>query len=87
MKIIVRTKEVNFRMPVPVRLAGFAVKRMPESLFLKMQAEVPKPYDQLVTKESISMIVEECLDVFKENKGLEIIHVEAADGTYVSITL
>ena len=33
------------------------------------------------------MIFEECMDVLKENKGLEIIHVEAVDGTFVSITL
>lgn len=33
------------------------------------------------------MILEECLDILKENKGLEIVHVEAADGTFVSVKL
>lgn len=27
------------------------------------------------------------LDILKENKGLEIVHVEAVDGTFVSIKL
>ena len=33
------------------------------------------------------MILGECLDVLRENKGLEVVHVEASDGTFVSITL
>lgn len=87
MKVIVRSKDANFRMPVPVRFASFAIKRIPNSVFDKMGKEVPEPYDQLVTKEVVCMILEECVDVIKENKGLEIIHVEARDGTFVSITL
>ena len=46
-----------------------------------------EPYRSLVTKENISMLLGECLEVIKENKGLEVIHVEAADGTFVSIRL
>lgn len=42
---------------------------------------------KLITKETVSMILSECLDVLKENKGLEVIHVEASDETFVSITL
>ena len=45
------------------------------------------PYASLVTKANIRMILEESLDILKENKGLEIVHVEATDGTFVSIKL
>lgn len=33
------------------------------------------------------MILEGCQDILKENKGLEVVHVEAADGTFVSIRI
>ena len=33
------------------------------------------------------MIVEECTDVLRENKGLEVVHVETEDGTFVFIRL
>ena len=42
---------------------------------------------ELVTKETINLIVKECMDILKENKGLEVVHVEASDGTFVSIKL
>ncbi|EEG72961.1 hypothetical protein [[Clostridium] hylemonae] len=87
MKVIVKTKDLNFRMPVPLRMAGFLIKKLPRSAFEKMRAEVPEPYACLITKENICMIVEECTDVLRENKGLEVVHVEAEDGTFVSIRL
>lgn len=40
-----------------------------------------------MTKENLRLILAECGDVLKENKGLEVVHVEAADGTFVSIIL
>lgn len=48
---------------------------------------VPDPYRALITKETISMALGACQDVLKEHKGLEMVHVETADGTFVSITL
>ena len=87
MRVIVRSKDANFRMPVPIGLASGVVKLIPKAVFDKMGEDVPKPYDSLVSKDIICMIFEECMDVLKENKGLEIIHVEAVDGTFVSITL
>lgn len=74
-------------MPVPVSMAGLIVKMLPERIFQEMREQTPEPYCQLVTKEIVSMIMEECLDVLKKNKGLEIVHVEAVDGTFVSIKL
>lgn len=87
MRIIVKTKGLNFHMPVPLGLARFAVRKMPEAAFVRMRKDIPAPYDKLVSKEYLGVILVECMDVLKENKGLEIIHVEACDGTYVSITL
>lgn len=87
MKVKIRTKDVRFSMPVPVTMIGFVVKLMPDRVFEDMRLHTPEPYSCLITKESISMILGECLDVLKENKGLEIVHVEAADGTFESIRL
>lgn len=87
MKVKIIAKDVHFSMPVPMAMIGFVVKLIPERIFTEMRATAPEPYDSLITKETVSMILSECLDILKENKGLELIHVEASDGTFVSITL
>lgn len=87
MKVKVITKDIRFSMPVPVTMIGFVIKMIPNRIFIEMQQHTPEPYCSLITKEYITMILEECLDILKENKGLEIVHVEAADGTFVSIRL
>lgn len=87
MKIKIRTKDFRFSMPVPVSIAGFVLKFLPERLFIEMRTNIPDPYAALVTKENLNMILWECMDIIKENKGLEIVHVEASDGTFVSIRL
>ena len=70
MRVIVRSKDANFRMPVPIGLASVVVKLIPKAVFDKMGEDVPKPYDSLVSKDIICMIFEECMDVLKENKDL-----------------
>ena len=40
-----------------------------------------------ITRQVLVMLLDECMDILKENKGLEVVHVEAADGTFVSIKL
>ena len=50
-----------------------------------MRRDVPPPYDVLITRQVLVMLLDECMDILKENKGLEVVHVEAADGTFVSI--
>lgn len=74
-------------MPVPVSMARVVIRMMPEVLFEKMKENTPAPYGSLLTKESLSWIVGECVDVFKENKGLEAIHIETQDGTFLSVKL
>ena len=87
MRIIVRSKGVNLWLPFPLSLAGFAIKSLPEQVFVSMRKDVPKPYAQFITKANARFFAEECMDILKENRGLEIIHVEASDGTFVSITI
>lgn len=87
MKIVIRTGTINFSMPVPIGMADVAVRAIPEAAFERMRKEVAPPYDRLICKAAVSMIFRECRDIFRENKGLEIVHVEAHDGTYVSIKL
>lgn len=87
MNVKVRTKDFRLSIPVPVSLAGWAVRWIPERVFEKMRENTPEPYRALVTKEAVCMLVCECVGVWKENKGLEMVHVEAQDGTFVSIKL
>lgn len=87
MKVKVRTADFRFSMPLPVSMAGFALRWVPDRVFEEVRSGTPEPYASLITKETIGMILGECLDVLRENKGLEMVHVEASDGTFVSITL
>ncbi|MCH1981995.1 hypothetical protein MCG98_05390 [Ruminococcus sp. OA3] len=87
MKVKIRTKDFRFSMPVPVSMIGFVVKMIPDRVFEDIRVHTPDPYRCLITKDNISMILSECLDILRENKGLEAVHVEAADGTFVSIKL
>ena len=56
-------------------------------MFEEMYEKTPEPYNCLLTRDFISMVLDECMEFIRENKGLEIIHVEAADGTFVSVKL
>lgn len=87
MTVKIRTKDLRLHIPVPAAMIGFVIRLIPDKTIDKMRLNTPDPYNCLVTKEYIRMILEECLDILKENKGLEIVHVEAADGTFVSVKL
>ena len=87
MKIKVRAERARFSIAVPTSMAAWAVKRIPDSVFERVRSKIGQPYAQHMTKENMWLILTECADVLKENKGLEAVHVEAADGTFVSIIL
>lgn len=87
MKVKIKTKDIHFSMPVPVGLASMVVGLIPEAALSKWRDEVPEPYRALITKENLKMLTDECVGILKENKGLEVVNVEAADGTYVYIRL
>ena len=87
MRVRIRTSGFRLFLPLPVSMIGFAVKLLPDKLFEQMRAQIPAPYNCLLTKENTRVLAEEFLDMFKKNKGLEIVHVEARDGTFVSVRL
>lgn len=87
MRIIVRSKGVRLWLPIPLRLAFAAVNLLPRSVVEEMSKSVPAPYQELITKEYLREIVQECCSVMKEYRGLEIVEVKAQDGTYVSIRI
>lgn len=88
MKIRVKADKVRFSLAVPVSMAAWAVKRIPDSVFLaKVRSRIKPPYDQLATKENMALLIDSCSDVLKEHRGLEIVHVETSAGDLVSIIL
>ena len=84
MRIQIRTKDFRLNLSVP---AARVVRVLPDRLFESLRAKTPEPYDVLITKDVVRPLLKACLDTIKENKGLEIVHVEAADGTFVSVKL
>lgn len=87
MRIKIRTKNIRLFLPVPVSMAGFAIRILPDKVFEEARLNTPAPYCDLITRENIHMVLNECLDILKKNKRLEIVHVEASDGTFISIKL
>lgn len=68
-------------------LADAAVRFLPDSVMEEIRNPVPSPYREVITKEHLQALVSECCSIFKGYKGLEVVHVEAQDGTFVSIRL
>lgn len=87
MIVKIKTPELRLFLPVPLGLVGFVIRLLPERVFAELCADVPAPYNALLSKESIRLLLAECLSFFKENKGLEVVHVEAQDDTFISIKL
>lgn len=87
MRIIVRSKETNLWLPIPLFLANTAVLLLPESVIAEIKKSLPEPYKEVITKKFLQELVRECQSVLKQYKGLEIVHVETQDGTFVSIRL
>ena len=87
MKIKVRSERTRFSIAVPTSMAAWVVKRIPDSVFKRARKKAGQSFARHMTKENLRLILAECGDVLKENKGLEVVHVEAADGTFVSIIL
>ena len=87
MTINIRTPGFRLFLPVPLSLAGWAAGLVPDQVYAELGTHVPAPYGALVERETVQVLLRECLDIFQDNKGLEIVHVEARDGTFVSIRL
>lgn len=87
MRIKVKADGINLNIPFPASMACSAVKLIPDALFEKARREVEPPFDKLVSKETAVELCRHCGEIFRENKGLEIVHAELSDGTFVSIKL
>lgn len=87
MKIHIQTKGFRMRLPIPFSLVGTAIRLMPQSAIEGMRKSAPEPYKDMLTKDLFLFIYKECRDILDEYHGLEIIHVDASDGTFVSIKL
>ena len=87
MKIKIHADKYHMTIPVPVSLAGVALKVIPNSAFDAMKESVPKEFEHLVSRKAIQFYYKMCREIMAEYPGLEIVHVESHDGAMVSIIL
>ena len=85
MKIKIKTSKVKFS--IPSGMTGRAIKAIPDSVFDDLRRKADDSLAQYISREMFLMIYEECRDIFDKNKGLEILHIEDSDGTFVSVKL
>lgn len=89
MRVKIITPGFRFVLPAPVPLSfgKVIIKGIPQSVFDKMRSEMPSGFEWMASKDIVLYMYTECISVLQEHKGLEIVHVEADDGTYISIKL
>ena len=87
MRIKIRREKLRLCIPAPLSLARLALRLLPRRALQHMRRGVPAPYDALLTRENLRMLLRGYLDAFKGYRRLEIVHVEAADGTFISVRL
>lgn len=87
MKIVIRSDKTNLSMPVPMNMAAFAIKKIPDSVLERFRAKLPAEYAKAVCKENLIFIFETCRPELEKFKGLEVIKAEKEDGTFVSVIL
>ena len=89
MRITIRSGHTKLFLPVPLALADTAVSLLPDSAVedMKKSLTLPPQYQGLVTKKNLRLVIRECRAVLKDYRGLEIVHVEDHNGTFVSIRL
>ncbi len=94
MKVRIHAESRRFTVTCPLGLARFVVWCIPQRVFDKMVEQeddndpeskggMPFPLDKAFVLE----MLDEVRDISKEFKGLEIVHVQSADGEEVSIQL
>ncbi len=88
MKIKVRTTDgKRITVPVPVSAVGAVLRLTPASVWRTAAENVPDPYKPLVSRKMILLYYKACKEILHDHPGLELVRVEAADGTFVSIKL
>ncbi len=83
MLVRVRSELVHLTLPVPLALGGFIVRIVPARYF----ENAIKGMSGKVSKGFIIALLRECRGIAREYRGLEVVQVASADGTYVSVTL
>ncbi len=87
MKIVIKSDKTSLSMPVPMNMATFAIKKIPDSVLERFRAKLPNEYANALCKENLIFIFEECRPELEKFKGLEIINARKKDGTLVSVIL
>ena len=87
MKVKVRSGKIRISVPLPLSLGGFLLKVMPEAAFEEMRNKTVPPYNELLTRENALFLYSECKEALREFRGLEVVRVEAHDGTFVSVKI
>ena len=87
MKIVIRSDKTNLSMPVPMNMAAFAIKKIPDSVLDRFRAKLTAEYAKAICKENLIFIFETCRPELEKFKGLEVVKAEKEDGTFVSVIL
>lgn len=87
MKIVIKTEKTNLSMPVPMSMAAFAIKKIPDSVLERFREKLPVEYAKALCKENLIFIFETCRPELEKHKGLEVINARKDDGTFVSVIL
>ena len=87
MKIVIKSDKTNLSMPVPMNMAAFAIKKIPDTVLERFRAKLPAEYAKALCKENLIFIFETCRQELEKFKGLEVVNARKEDGTLVSIVL
>lgn len=87
MRVRVKSQKVNLWLPVPLGMVGVVLRFLPKSVFEEMGKEFPEEYKSLLSKRTALMVWGECREALLECRGLEVVRVEARDGTKVSVKI
>jgi len=87
MKIVIKSDKTNLSMPVPMNMASFAIKKIPDTVLERFRAKLPAEYAKALCKENLIFIFETCRPELEKFKGLEVVNARKEDGTLVSIVL
>lgn len=87
MKIIIKSDKTNLTMPVPMNMAAFAIRKIPDAVLERFREKLPAEYAKAICKENLIFIFETCRPELEKFKGLEIVNARKEDGTLISVII
>ena len=87
MKIVIKSDKTNLNLPVPMNMAAFAIKKIPDSVLARFREKLPPEYAKAICKENLIFIFETCRPELEKFKGMEVVNARKEDGTFVSVIL